>query len=121
MENQRNHQGEVVDNQTVNKTNKHLKNEKRKKHPQYRNCRISVLVLLVLLLWHLILFVCISYADFESASSGAGALLGHSVAGVLTVLHAGNQLVGWWAIVPLGGRHPSRPVRWRLVCCWAYR
>jgi hypothetical protein len=31
MENQNNQQGEVVDNQTVNKTNKHLKKEKKEK------------------------------------------------------------------------------------------
>jgi hypothetical protein len=34
MENQRNQQGEMVDNQTVKKTNKHLK--KRKKIPGSR-------------------------------------------------------------------------------------
>jgi hypothetical protein len=48
MENQRNQQGEMVDNQTVNKTNKHLK--KRNTNSQFRNSRISVLVFLVLLL-----------------------------------------------------------------------
>jgi hypothetical protein len=52
MENQRNQQGEMVDNQTANKTNKHLKKrkKKRKKNPWLRNSRISVLVVLVLLL-----------------------------------------------------------------------
>jgi hypothetical protein len=48
METQRNQQGEMVNSQTVNKTNEHLK--KRKKNPQFRNSRISVLVVLVLLL-----------------------------------------------------------------------
>jgi hypothetical protein len=46
MENQRNQQGEMVGNQTANKANKHLK---KKKSP-FRNSRISVLVVLVLLL-----------------------------------------------------------------------
>jgi hypothetical protein len=54
MENQRNLQGEIMDNQTVNKTNKHFKKRKRKKeekkNPCFRNSRISVLVVLVLLL-----------------------------------------------------------------------
>jgi hypothetical protein len=58
MENQRNQQGEMVDNQTVNKTNKHLK--KRKKNSQFRNSRILVFVVLVLLLQHPVLFVCVS-------------------------------------------------------------
>jgi hypothetical protein len=31
MKNQRNQQGDMVDNQTVNKTNKHLKKRKAKK------------------------------------------------------------------------------------------
>jgi uncharacterized membrane protein YvbJ len=48
MENQRYQQGEMVDNQTANKTNKNLK--KRKKIPWFRNSRISVLIVLVLLL-----------------------------------------------------------------------
>jgi hypothetical protein len=30
MENQRNQQGEMMDNQTMNKTNKHLKKRKKK-------------------------------------------------------------------------------------------
>jgi hypothetical protein len=72
MENQRNQQGEMVDNQTANKTNKHLK--KRKKKSRFRSSRISVLVL-VLLHQHPVLFVCISYAALEPASGGAGALL----------------------------------------------
>jgi hypothetical protein len=53
MKNQRNQQGEVVDNQTENKTNKHLnkeKKEKGKKNTWFRNSRISVLILLVLFL-----------------------------------------------------------------------
>jgi hypothetical protein len=33
MENQRNQQGEIMDNQTVNNTNKHLKKRKEKKIP----------------------------------------------------------------------------------------
>jgi hypothetical protein len=31
MENQRNHQGDIVDNQTVNRTNKHLKKRGKQK------------------------------------------------------------------------------------------
>jgi hypothetical protein len=31
MENQRNQQGDIVDNQTANKTNKHLKKREKKK------------------------------------------------------------------------------------------
>jgi hypothetical protein len=38
MENQRNQQGDMVDNQTVNKTNKHLlKREKKKKRRKIPN------------------------------------------------------------------------------------
>jgi hypothetical protein len=81
MENQRNQQGEMVDNQTANKTNKHLK--KRKKNSWFRNSTISVLVVLVLLLQHPVLFVClfahllvcISQPGLELASGSAGALL----------------------------------------------
>jgi hypothetical protein len=41
----------MVNNQTANKTNKHLKKEKRKKeNPQFGNSRISVLVVPVLFL-----------------------------------------------------------------------
>jgi hypothetical protein len=49
MENQGNQQGEIVYNQIANKTNKHLK-KKEKKNPQFRNSRISVSVVLVVLL-----------------------------------------------------------------------
>jgi hypothetical protein len=52
MENQRNHQGEMVDKETANKTNKHLE---RKKNSRFRNNRISVLVVLVLLLQYPVL------------------------------------------------------------------
>jgi hypothetical protein len=57
MEDQINQQGEMVDNQTGNKTNKYLK---KKKNPRFMNSRISVLVVLLLLLLHPVLFVCIS-------------------------------------------------------------
>jgi hypothetical protein len=57
----------MVDNQTVNKRNKHLKKrinvEKKKtnnKRPCFRNSRISVLVVLLLLLQHPVLLVSIS-------------------------------------------------------------
>jgi hypothetical protein len=41
----------MMDYQTVNKTNKHLKKrKKRKKNPPFRNSRISVFKVLVLLL-----------------------------------------------------------------------
>jgi hypothetical protein len=40
----------MVDNQTTNKINKHLKKRKEKKNPRLRNSRISVAIVLVLLL-----------------------------------------------------------------------
>jgi hypothetical protein len=46
MENRRYQQGEMVDNQTDKQTLKEKK-EKRKKNPQFRNSRISFLVVLV--------------------------------------------------------------------------
>jgi hypothetical protein len=49
MENKRNQQGEIVDNQTAIKTNKHIK-KRKKKNPWFRNSRISVLGVLILLL-----------------------------------------------------------------------
>jgi hypothetical protein len=58
MKSQRNPQGKMVDKQIANMTNKHLK--KRKKKFRFRNSRISVLVVLVLLLQHPVLFFCIS-------------------------------------------------------------
>jgi hypothetical protein len=53
MENQINQQGEMVDNQTVNKINKHLmkRKKKRKNKSPVQDSRISVLVVLVLLLY----------------------------------------------------------------------
>jgi hypothetical protein len=57
----KNQQGEMVDNQTVNKTNKHLKKRKKRENsPQFRNSSISVLVVLVLLFQYPVLFVCVS-------------------------------------------------------------
>jgi hypothetical protein len=73
MEDQRNQQREMVDNQMVNKTNKHL--QKRKKNSQFRSSRISALVVLALLLQHPVLFVCVSWAGLEPASCWAGTLL----------------------------------------------
>jgi hypothetical protein len=52
-----------------------LKEKLKKKNPEFRIIRISVLVVLVLLLQHPDLFVCISQAGLELASGSAGALL----------------------------------------------
>jgi hypothetical protein len=92
MENQRNQQGEMVDNQTVNKINKHLK--KRKINPQFRNSRISVLVVLVFS------FSIQSYLPESPRQVWSQHLV------VLEPSCGRQQLVCWWA----GGRWPGGPV-----------
>jgi hypothetical protein len=108
MENQRNQQGEIVDNQTANKTNEHLKIRKKKKekkkNPQFRNSRISVLVVLVLLLQHTVLSVYVSKAGLE---------LGVWWCWSTPVAVSGQCATGWRVVSwPASRQPPGGPASW---------
>jgi hypothetical protein len=130
MENQRNQQGEMVDDQTMNKTVKSLNKRKRKKkNHQLRNWRITFSIVLVL---HFLAShpVCLCLLDRFGSSIwcywspvvvGSGWVAGAwRACWVVAWWASGHCLTGQQLVRPMGsvhgrsaGQRPVRPVGWQ--------